>query len=85
MFRRRQLACSFCGKSEADVKKLVAGPNVFICDLCVSVASQIMQDHNDDQPPHADPQSSLLRMVLKRIVRANRVDHRSSQSEATAR
>jgi ATP-dependent Clp protease ATP-binding subunit ClpX len=85
MFRRRQLACSFCGKSEAEVKKLVAGPKVFICDQCVSVASQIMQDHNDDQPPHAEPPSSLLGRVLKRIVRAYRVSDRSSQCEAIAR
>ena len=82
MFRRRQLACSFCGKSEAEVKKLVAGPNVFICDQCVTVASQIMQDHNEDQPPHAEHQSGLLGRVLRRIVVAYRVRHRSSRCEA---
>jgi hypothetical protein len=32
------LACSFCGKDEADVEKLVAGPKVYICDECVAIA-----------------------------------------------
>ena len=49
MFGYKQLACSFCGKSAADVARLVAGPKVYICDECVAVASRIM---NGEQPPH---------------------------------
>jgi ATP-dependent protease Clp ATPase subunit len=37
------LRCSFCGKSEAEVHKLVAGPQVYICDECVGVAARLMQ------------------------------------------
>jgi len=37
------LRCSFCGKSEDKVQKLVAGPHVYICDECVGVAARIMQ------------------------------------------
>jgi hypothetical protein len=37
-----QLLCSFCGKSERQVKKLVAGPGVYICDECVDVANEII-------------------------------------------
>ena len=37
------LRCSFCGKSEDDVQKLVAGPQVYICDECVGVAARLMQ------------------------------------------
>jgi ATP-dependent Clp protease ATP-binding subunit ClpX len=44
---RKRLACSFCGKSAADVAKLVAGPKVFICDQCVTMAAKIM---NEDGP-----------------------------------
>jgi ATP-dependent protease Clp ATPase subunit len=40
----RDLACSFCGKSEHQVAKLVAGPGVFICDACVAIAARIMRD-----------------------------------------
>ena len=31
---RKQLKCSFCGKSQEQVRKLIAGPNVYICDEC---------------------------------------------------
>ena len=42
MFKRKALACSFCGKDAAQVTKLVAGPGVYICDSCVAEASRIM-------------------------------------------
>lgn len=37
---RRNLACTFCKRSQDDVAKLIAGPNVFICDACVALAEQ---------------------------------------------
>ena len=36
--------CSFCGKSEAEVVKLVAGPGVFICDQCVELCERIIAE-----------------------------------------
>lgn len=42
------LYCSFCGKSQHEVRKLIAGPTVFICDECVSLCDDII-DHEDDQ------------------------------------
>ena len=71
MFRRRKLACSFCGKGEADVAKLVAGPKVFICDQCVSVASRMMEEA-DNPPPSPQPKTSLLRRVLRRFAGRDR-------------
>jgi ATP-dependent Clp protease ATP-binding subunit ClpX len=44
MFMRKKLSCSFCGKSAAEVAKLVAGPSVFICDVCAAEAHRIMND-----------------------------------------
>lgn len=38
------LGCSFCGKTQKDVKKLIAGPNVFICDECIDLCVDIMVD-----------------------------------------
>ena len=38
------LRCSFCNKSQNDVKKLIAGPTVFICDECVDVCNEIISD-----------------------------------------
>ncbi|WP_275935335.1 ClpX C4-type zinc finger protein, partial [Oenococcus oeni] len=36
------LACSFCGKRQDQVKKLIAGPGVYICDECVALAQHII-------------------------------------------
>lgn len=38
------LHCSFCGKSQHDVRKLVAGPHVFICDECVELSMAIVRE-----------------------------------------
>ncbi len=38
------LYCSFCGKSQHQVKKLIAGPDVFICDECAELCTQIVYD-----------------------------------------
>ncbi len=47
LIRRRpkdSLGCSFCGKSQNEVKKLVAGPDVFICNECVDICNEIITD-----------------------------------------
>ncbi|MGF1477773.1 MAG: ClpX C4-type zinc finger protein, partial [Geminicoccaceae bacterium] len=38
------LFCSFCGKSQHEVRKLIAGPTVFICDECVELCSDIIRE-----------------------------------------
>jgi ATP-dependent Clp protease ATP-binding subunit ClpX len=40
----KTLYCSFCGTSQHDVRKLIAGPNVFICDVCVETCMDIIRD-----------------------------------------
>jgi ATP-dependent protease Clp ATPase subunit len=53
MTTRATLACSFCGRPETQVAKLVAGPNVFICDACVQLASDVIAEakqQEKDQP-----------------------------------
>ncbi|MCB9557028.1 MAG: ATP-dependent Clp protease ATP-binding subunit ClpX [Deltaproteobacteria bacterium] len=39
-----QIACSFCGKRRADVRKLISGPNVYICDECVGLCTDIIEE-----------------------------------------
>ncbi|MFM7971651.1 MAG: ATP-dependent Clp protease ATP-binding subunit ClpX [Betaproteobacteria bacterium] len=46
------LYCSFCGKSQHEVKKLIAGPSVFICDECIELCNDIIRD---EVPPEAAP------------------------------
>ncbi len=45
---RKQLKCSFCGKSQEQVKRLVAGPGVYICDECIELCSEIIGDEYED-------------------------------------
>src|SRR5215469_13845278 len=42
--------CSFCGKSHAEVKKLIAGPGVYICDNCVILCKQVLDKELSAQP-----------------------------------
>jgi len=53
------LYCSFCGKSQHEVKKLIAGPSVFICDECIDLCNDIIRDENTADPTTAVVKSDL--------------------------
>ena len=42
------LYCSFCGKSQHEVRKLIAGPSVFICDECVELCNDIIREELEE-------------------------------------
>jgi ATP-dependent Clp protease ATP-binding subunit ClpX len=42
------LYCSFCGKSQHEVRKLIAGPSVYVCDECVELCNDIIKDELQD-------------------------------------
>lgn len=46
---KKQLKCSFCGKSQEQVKRLIAGPGVYICDECINLCSEIITDDCVDE------------------------------------
>ena len=46
--KEKTLLCSFCGKNQNEVKKLIAGPSVFICDECVDLCNDIIQEESKD-------------------------------------
>jgi ATP-dependent Clp protease ATP-binding subunit ClpX len=48
--RKTNLCCSFCGKSQQSVKKLIAGPTVYICDECVQLCNDIIAEENNFDP-----------------------------------
>ena len=57
--KKDALRCSFCGKSQEEVKKLIAGPHVYICDECVELCQEIMMEEwNEEQKSKA---KSLLK------------------------
>lgn len=65
------LHCSFCGKSQHEVKKLIAGPNVFVCDECVDLCVEIIQDEADDAvkvTPQGVPKPHEIKAVLDDYV-----------------
>jgi hypothetical protein len=65
MLKFRRLRCSFCGKDETEVLKLVAGPRVYICDGCVAVASRIMDDPGGGQEPPGVRPSIWLKLLTR--------------------
>src|SRR5690606_27174312 len=51
------LSCSFCGKSQREVRKLIAGPTVYICDECIKLCNDIIAEESERDD--ARPQLSL--------------------------
>lgn len=49
--QKTTLYCSFCGKSQHDVKKLIAGPSIFICDECVELCADIIKESASSSLP----------------------------------
>ncbi len=66
------LYCSFCGKSQNDVRKLIAGPSVFICDECVDLCNDIIKEEIlDKEQPESDdhlPTPKEIRAALEEYV-----------------
>ncbi len=69
---KKKLNCSFCGKGQGDVKKLIAGPNVFICDECVELCKDIIHDdlnhHDMDYENKAIPTPKIIFETLNDYV-----------------
>ncbi len=55
----KTLYCSFCGKSQHEVKKLIAGPSVFICDECIDLCNEIIRDELPGSEAEKDQRSDL--------------------------
>lgn len=73
------LSCTFCRRSEHEVRKLVAGPGVYICDACVEIAHRIV---SDDGPVAGAPARAGR---LARWLRAARSGLRQRSSSHTRR
>ncbi|NBS09391.1 MAG: ATP-dependent Clp protease ATP-binding subunit ClpX [Betaproteobacteria bacterium] len=55
----KTLYCSFCGKSQHEVKKLIAGPSVFICDECIDLCNEIIRDELPAETAARDARGDL--------------------------
>ena len=72
MEKRESLSCSFCGKSQKEVKKLIAGPTVYICDECIGlcndiIAEEIAGEEKKDQKLRV-PRPSEIKAILDEYV-----------------
>ncbi|WP_427338197.1 ATP-dependent Clp protease ATP-binding subunit ClpX [Caloranaerobacter sp. DY30410] len=47
-FEKKQLKCSFCGKTQDQVRRLIAGPNVYICDECIELCQEIIDEEFEE-------------------------------------
>src|SRR6266498_4164076 len=72
-----QLLCSFCGKSQRQVKKLIAGPGVYICDECIDLCNEII-----DEELTAPPQLDLENLPRPKDIYSVLNDYVVSQEEA---
>ncbi len=70
--RDSSLTCSFCGKSQKEVKKLIAGPTVYICDECIGLCNDIIAEEIEkDEPGYGSgviPKPAQIKKVLDEYV-----------------
>src|SRR5512136_1784785 len=70
--RSGNLVCSFCGKSQDEVRKLIAGPTVYICDECIDLCNDIIAEECDQEEGVAStssvPKPSEIKKVLDQYV-----------------
>src|SRR5437867_2581095 len=66
------LCCSFCGKSQKEVKKLIAGPTVYICDECIALCNDIIAEEVEKDEPHGGsepiPKPEEIKSILDEYV-----------------
>ena len=69
---KKQLKCSFCGKTQEQVKRLVAGPGVYICDECIELCSEIIEEEFEEAKADAElndiPKPAEIREILDQYV-----------------
>src|SRR5213594_1843110 len=70
--RTGNLVCSFCGKSQDEVRKLIAGPTVYICDECIDLCNDIIAEECDQEEgltsTSAVPKPAEIKAVLDEYV-----------------
>lgn len=65
---KKLLYCSFCGKSQHEVRKLIAGPSVFVCDECVELCNDIIREEMQEKSPSAQGNKLPTPHEIKQIL-----------------
>jgi len=64
----KQLFCSFCGKNQSEVKKLIAGPSVYICNECVSLCNDIIKEDLSVDKNESEDKDLPIPVEIKSIL-----------------
>ena len=62
-----EICCSFCGKRRSEVRKLISGPNVYVCDECVTLCNEIIEQ-DETPPPRKYPRPGEILEELNRYA-----------------
>ena len=76
------LCCSFCGKSQKEVKKLIAGPTVYICDECIGLCNDIIAEEvekDSDRDYFMGAQEARAYGIVDEVVSVNRKSLKSAE------
>ena len=46
---KKEVRCSFCGRTQDEVKRLIAGPNAYICNECVDICADLVREEEEDE------------------------------------
>lgn len=67
-YEEKQLRCSFCGKTQDQVRRLIAGPNVYICDECVTLCQEIIEEEFEIETDSFEIEELLKPTQIKEIL-----------------
>ncbi|MBK9142301.1 MAG: ATP-dependent protease ATP-binding subunit ClpX [Candidatus Melainabacteria bacterium] len=83
-----RLKCSFCGKSQDQVKKLIAGPGVYICDECVDLCNEILDEElfeggpAQTSPQTESPEPQIMEIPKPHSIKSHLDEHIVGQNQA---
>ena len=79
----QDIRCSFCGKTQSQVRKLIAGPaGVYICDECVDICADILEEELEDEEIEENPQSAEINLLKPKEIKSFLDDYVIGQDEA---
>jgi ATP-dependent Clp protease ATP-binding subunit ClpX len=79
---RRVLKCSFCGKTQDQVKRLIAGPGVYICNECIELCLSILEDENVIEHPAPGKQDKNITLLYPQEMKQILDDYVIGQDDA---
>ena len=78
------LYCSFCGKSQHEVRKLIAGPSVFVCDECVELCNDIIREELEEKQERPDEAKCWLQVEpARKLARWKNIKTLSISADGT--